>query len=105
MTPLPPACVAAVHDTVGRMGAIGKRPKFSETCEDVARAVLDAFVAGEGTGPWKVAREFDSEADERNFEWWVVCSPHEFTDDIHFESKSQADGCAAVLNYLEAKGE
>ena len=94
MTPLPPACVQAVQDTIGRMGAI--------TCEDVARAVLDAFVAGEG-GPWKAFLASDGAS--------VSCAdvnqPHVLVRNSagikgHERTDRVARRIAVVLNYWES---
>ena len=105
MTPLPPACVAVVAELL---------PWFTHPSrvDALARAVLDAFVAGpvtgNGDGPWYVCGISvpgvilpDSGA-----MWWDVEKPGDSTATRYrFESKAQARAVAAVLNYLEAKGE
>ena len=82
MTPLPPACVAAVLDLY----------PFSDG-EKVVRAVLDALVAGEGEGPWVTRWS--------GVEWSVFKK----TDPAPMWNEADASAVAAVLNYLEAKGE
>ena len=106
---IPPACVAAV-----RTNDFG--PDYAEK---IARAVLDAFVAGEGAGRWRVVCDPDDSVNE----YLVVtghgsggmrclhCGTHHPAteyDDCVFRvdwNEKRARAVAAVLNYLEAKGE
>ncbi|MBK6423837.1 MAG: hypothetical protein IPF77_16815 [Gemmatimonadetes bacterium] len=92
---IPPACVAAVL-RVGPCVLNRSETGRAAWAEKIARAVLDAFVAGEGgAGAYHC---FDGGCDG-----WYVNGVKPGALDRWTEPQARA--CAAVLNYLEAKGE
>ena len=113
---IPPACVAALRDYSPREAGCPHwlalkpwqrdegahdDPVMCDWCAPaIARAVLDAFVAGEGKGPVRlVGNPEEGYALRRKghpgVEWAMA----------GIETQGQANAVAAVLNYLEAKGE
>ena len=95
---LPPACVAALTSAA----ADGSLWVHNGNREEILRDVLDAFVAGEGSGPWEVQGTASDGSVRVYYAGPMRERPRGFVSFIA-GSTIEARAVAAVLNYLEAK--